>query len=173
MCPSSWKLYVDDFPFFWFLSSLSRTRARAVWSLGVWELMPLAMMMICRTFFSQTSNSSSSESRWAREEPKKGKSSTYDFQDDGHISSCPFVHAQLVFPVRSTFQGDLHPPIGGHQPVLYFIIQWWDTGAISLQPQWSTAELCCRELSWLPFFICIWIFTQQGNLLQGAHLIWS
>ena len=34
MCPSSWKLYVDDFPFFWFLSSLSRTRARAVWSLG-------------------------------------------------------------------------------------------------------------------------------------------
>jgi hypothetical protein len=29
MCPSSWKLYVDDFPFFWFLSSLSRTWAKA------------------------------------------------------------------------------------------------------------------------------------------------
>ena len=23
---------------------------------------------------------------------KKGKSSTYNFQDDGHISSCPVVH---------------------------------------------------------------------------------
>ena len=34
MWPSSWKLYVDDFPFFWFPSSSSRTRARAVWSLG-------------------------------------------------------------------------------------------------------------------------------------------
>ena len=28
--------------------------------------------------------------------------------------------AQLVIPVRSTFQNDLHPPIGGHHPVLYF-----------------------------------------------------
>ena len=37
----------------------------------------------------QTSNSSSSGSRQAREEPKKGKSSTYNFQDDWHISSCP------------------------------------------------------------------------------------
>ena len=35
--------------------------------------MPLAMMMICRTFISQTSNSSSSGSRQAREEPKKRK----------------------------------------------------------------------------------------------------
>ena len=34
MYPSFWKLYLDDFPFFWFLSSSSRTRARAVWSLG-------------------------------------------------------------------------------------------------------------------------------------------
>ena len=33
--------------------------------------MPLAMMMICRTFISQTSNSSSSGSRQAREELKK------------------------------------------------------------------------------------------------------
>ena len=31
----------------------------------------IAMMMICRTFISQTSNSSSSGSRQAREEPKK------------------------------------------------------------------------------------------------------
>ena len=28
--------------------------------------------------------------------------------------------AKLVIPVRSTFQNDLHPPIGGHHPVLYF-----------------------------------------------------
>ena len=28
--------------------------------------------------------------------------------------------AQLVIPVRSTFQNDLHPPTGGHHPVLYF-----------------------------------------------------
>ena len=73
MCPSSWKLYVDDFPFFWFLSSSSRTQVRALWSFGVWELMPLAMMMICRTFISQTSNSSSSGSRQGREELKKRK----------------------------------------------------------------------------------------------------
>ena len=73
MCPSSWKLYLDDFPFFLFLSSSSRTRARAVWSLGCLKLMPLAMMMICRTFISQTSNSSSSGSRQAREELKKRK----------------------------------------------------------------------------------------------------
>ena len=35
MCQSSWKLYVDDFPFLWFLSSSSRTQVRALWSLGV------------------------------------------------------------------------------------------------------------------------------------------
>ena len=34
MCASSWKLYVYDFSFFWFLSSSSRTRGRAGWSLG-------------------------------------------------------------------------------------------------------------------------------------------
>ena len=39
----------------------------------VWELIPLAMMMVCRTFISQTSNSSSSGSRQAREELKKKK----------------------------------------------------------------------------------------------------
>ena len=44
MCPSSWKLYVDDFPFFWFLSSSSRTHVRALWSFGVGELMPMARL---------------------------------------------------------------------------------------------------------------------------------
>ena len=28
--------------------------------------------------------------------------------------------AQLVIPVHSTFQNDLHPPIGGPHPVPYF-----------------------------------------------------
>ena len=31
--------------------------------------------------------------------------------------------AQLVIPVRSTFQNDLHPSIGGPHPVLYFTTQ--------------------------------------------------
>ena len=31
--------------------------------------------------------------------------------------------AQLVIPVRSTFQNDLHPPIGGPHPLLYFTTQ--------------------------------------------------
>ena len=31
--PSSWKLFLDDFPFFWFLSSSSRTQVTTVWSL--------------------------------------------------------------------------------------------------------------------------------------------
>ena len=70
MCPSSWKLYLDDFPFFG--SSLAHLEPKLE-LFEVWELMPLAMMMICRTFISQTSNSSSSGSRQAREEPKKRK----------------------------------------------------------------------------------------------------
>ena len=52
----------------------------------------MMVMMICRTIISQTSNSCSSGSRWAREEPKKGKSSKYNFQDDGYIGSGPAVH---------------------------------------------------------------------------------
>ena len=51
--------------------------------------MPLAMMMICRTFISQTSNSSSWGSRQAREELKKGKSSTKVF------SACTTYEKQL------------------------------------------------------------------------------
>ena len=51
----------------------------------VWELIPLAMMMICRTFISKTLNRSNSGSGRAREEPKKGQSSKYNSQDDEHI----------------------------------------------------------------------------------------
>ena len=46
----------------------------------------MMVMMICRTMISQTSNSSSSGSGRAKEEPKKGKSSKYKFQDDWHVS---------------------------------------------------------------------------------------
>ena len=60
MCPSSWKLYLDDFPFLG--SSLAHLEPKLE-LFEVWELMPLAMMMICRTFISQTSNNSTSGSR--------------------------------------------------------------------------------------------------------------
>ena len=60
MCPSSWKLYVDDFPFFG--SSLACLEPELE-LFEVWELMPLAMMMICRTLISQTSNSCNLGSR--------------------------------------------------------------------------------------------------------------
>ena len=50
-------------------------------------------MMICRTIISQTSNSCNLGSRWAKEKPKKKEKTTkYDFQDYGHISSAPAVH---------------------------------------------------------------------------------
>ena len=39
----------------------------------------MMVMTICRTIISQTSNSCSLGSRWAREKPKKGKSSKYNF----------------------------------------------------------------------------------------------
>ena len=59
-------------------------------------------MMICRTIISHTSNSSSSGSRQAREELKKGKSSTYNFQDDGHISSGSVKHIKLQEACNAT-----------------------------------------------------------------------
>ena len=36
-CPSSWKLYLDDFPFFGFLSSSSGTQVTTVWSWWPWR----------------------------------------------------------------------------------------------------------------------------------------
>ena len=58
----------------------------------VWEINVRQIIIIANGINSQTSNSFSSGSRRAREEPKKGKSSKYNFQDDGHLSSGPAVH---------------------------------------------------------------------------------
>ena len=51
MCRSSWKLYLDDFPFF--VSSLAHLEPELE-LFEVWELLPLAMMMICHTSQLQT-----------------------------------------------------------------------------------------------------------------------
>ena len=92
MCPSSWKLYLDDFPFFG--SSLACLEPE----LELFEVLEInvrQIIIIANGINSQTSNSFCSGSRRAREELKKGKSYTYNFQDDGHISSCPVVHVYL------------------------------------------------------------------------------
>ena len=49
MCPSSWKSYLYDFPFF--DSALAHLEPKLE-LFEVWELMLLAMMMICRRFIS-------------------------------------------------------------------------------------------------------------------------
>ena len=53
MCPSSWKSYLDDFPFFG--SALAHLEPKLE-LFGVWELMPSTMMMIYRTFISHVCN---------------------------------------------------------------------------------------------------------------------
>ena len=65
MCPSSWKLYLDDFLF-----------------QDCADKIPLCDK---KTFVEKYL-------KLKGEEPKKGKSSKYNFQDDGHISSSPVVH---------------------------------------------------------------------------------
>ena len=71
MCPSSWKLYLDDFPFFG--SSLARLEPEPelfeVWEINVRQTIIIANGF--NTFISKTSNSSNSGSRQAREELKK------------------------------------------------------------------------------------------------------
>ena len=59
------------FSFFWFRSSSSRTRARPVWSLRDKRATSHHHRQWHQLQTDQTSNSSSSGSRWAREEPKK------------------------------------------------------------------------------------------------------
>ena len=59
------------FCFFWFLSSSSRTRAWPVWSLRDKRATSHHHRQWHQLQTDQTSNSSSSGSRWAREEPKK------------------------------------------------------------------------------------------------------
>ena len=83
MMAPSWELYLDDF--FWFLCSSSRTCLKLV-------TLAMMAMMICRIIIFQTSNSPNLGSRWARGELKKGISSIYNFQNDGHHSSSPTIH---------------------------------------------------------------------------------
>ena len=121
MCPSSWKLFVDDFPLFWFLSSSSRTRARAVWSLGDKRATNHHHRRWHQLQTAQTLNSSSSSSIRAWEEPKKrkiirfGHTEALNMTLNGHFS-CPaqtdpyavfckcrylhIPHAVCVFSVR-------------------------------------------------------------------------
>merc|ERR1712047_155876 len=47
----------------------------------------------------------------------------WPFSHPKHEQNGAEKSAQLVIPVRSTFQNDLHPPIGGPHPVLYFTTQ--------------------------------------------------
>ena len=65
MCPSSWKLYEDDFPFFG--SSLARLEPEPE-LYEVWEINVLQIIINSRTPKIQMSRLGS---RWAREEPKK------------------------------------------------------------------------------------------------------
>ena len=70
MCPSSWKLYLDDFPFFG--SSLAHLEPK-LQLFEVREINVRQIIIIANGINFQTSNSSSSGSRQAREELKKRK----------------------------------------------------------------------------------------------------
>ena len=92
MCPSSWKLYVDDFPFF---SSSLACLEPELELFEVWEINVRQIIIIANGINSQTPKLQTALARVLDElerNQKKGKSSTYNFQDDGHISSCPAVH---------------------------------------------------------------------------------
>ena len=92
MCPSSWKLYVDDFPFFG--SSLACLEPELE-LFEVWEINVRQIIIIANGINSQTPKLQTALARVLdklERNQKKGKSSTYNFQDDGHISSCPVVH---------------------------------------------------------------------------------
>ena len=92
MCPSSWKLYLDDFPFFG--SSLAHLEPELE-LFEVWEINVRQIIIIGNGINSQTPKLQTALA-WVLDElernQKKGKSSIYDFQDDGHISSSPDVH---------------------------------------------------------------------------------
>ena len=61
----------------------------------VWEINVRQIIIIANGINSQTPKLQTALARVLDElerNQKKGKSSTYNFQDDGHISSCPVVH---------------------------------------------------------------------------------
>ena len=91
MCPSSWKLYVDDFPFFG--SSIARLEPELE-LFEVREINVRQIIIIANGINSQTPKLQTALARVLdklKRNQKKGKSSTYNFYDDGHISSCPVV----------------------------------------------------------------------------------
>ena len=64
----------------------------------VWEINVRQIIIIANGINSQTTKLQRALTRVLDElerNQKKGKSSTNNFQDDGHISSCPVVHVQL------------------------------------------------------------------------------
>ena len=92
MCPSSWKLYVDDFPFFG--SSLACLEPELE-LFEVWEINVRQIIIIANGINSQTPKLQTALARVLDElerNQKKGKSSKNNFQDDGHLSSGPAVH---------------------------------------------------------------------------------
>ena len=92
MCPSSWKLYVDDFPFF---SSSLACLEPELELFEVWEINVRQIIIIANGINSQTPKLQRALT-WVLDElernQKKGKSSKNNSQDDGHLSSGPAVH---------------------------------------------------------------------------------
>merc|ERR1711884_380180 len=90
------KLYVDDFPFF-STSSLACLEPKLE-LFEVWEKNVRQIIIIANGINSQTPKLQTALARVLDElerNQKKGKSSTCNFQNDGHISSCPVVHVYL------------------------------------------------------------------------------
>ena len=86
MYPSFWKLYLDDFPFFG--SSLAHLETELE-LFEVWEIMVRQIIITIITKF-QTALARFLDELEGNQ--KKGKSSKYNFQNDGYIGSGPAVH---------------------------------------------------------------------------------
>ena len=86
MYPSSWKLYLDDFPFFG--SSLAHLEPELE-LFEVWEIM---VRQIIITIITKLQTALARFLDELERNQKKGKSSKYNFQNDGYIGSGPAVH---------------------------------------------------------------------------------
>ena len=92
MCPSSWKLYVDDFPFF---SSSLACLEPELELFEVWEINVRQIIIIANGINFKQPKLQPDLARVLDKlemNQNKEKLSTYNFQDDGHISPCPVVH---------------------------------------------------------------------------------
>ena len=86
MCPSSWKLYLDDLPVLG--SSLAHLEPK-LQLFEVWEMM-VRQIIIANGINSQPPKLQTALV-WVLDERNQKKSSKHDLQDDGHISSSPVV----------------------------------------------------------------------------------